>query len=207
MESQFPSASNSSSSSPNPSPNPSSSSPLFLPPSPSLSAAPSSSGSPSSSSPSSDQPAPLEVGLSGVFDGPAPSGPDQVENSGTPSNGEKVGKLAGRANLEKAAAKAVTTATGAMHELLADEEEKAHGLYLAYEEEVEGISEAAAGLLSRRVPAGVGNPDLADVVQLAMVLGGYILRTWRTRQAIRRARLGSAVNVDQGANLDQGHGV
>lgn len=82
-------------------------------------------------------------------------------------------------------------ATSAAHELLTrDEADRVVGLYLADEQDTEGISRPVAGILSRRSDAlGGGNPDLADGVGLLLALAAYAAKQLgraREARAIRR---------------------
>lgn len=180
---------------------------LFLPPRKPL---PSSSPSPSSpsDSPSSEATSSLTTGLptddwSAGSGGAETSGPGPSESSAPPSTGElPKGSLAGRGELATAAAAGVVMATTAAHEMLADDDGKAMGQYLAEDEEVEHIADAVSGLISRRVPPGMGNPDLGDLVKLAFVVGGYVARQFQIRRALKAARrgaiLGAPLVEDQG---------
>lgn len=122
------------------------------------------------------------------------SGP--TEPSSPPSTGElPKGSLGSRGELRQTVAAGVTAATSAAHELLADDDAKSYGAFLADENEVDGIADAAAGLLSRRVPAGVGNPDVTDLVKLGLILAGYVGRQIRIRRQIKAMRAGAVAQA------------
>jgi hypothetical protein len=123
---------------------------------------------------------------------------DRDDSSNPPSTGElPKGSLAGRGELRKTVTAGVIAATSAAHELLADDDGKSLGAFLADDEEVDGIADAAAGLLSRRVPAGVGNPDVTDLVKLGLILAGYIGRQFRIRRQIKAMRAGAVATPVQ----------
>ena len=121
---------------------------------------------------------------------PNASGHD--EPSSPPSTGElPKGSLGGRGELAGTVRAGITAASSAAHELLADDSAKSLGAYLLEEEEVEGIGDAAGSLLSRRVPAGVGSPDVRDIVTLGLILAGYIGRQFRIRRQVKALRAGA----------------
>jgi hypothetical protein len=123
-------------------------------------------------------------------------GSDHGDSSSPRSTGElPKGSLAGRGELASTVRAGVTAATSAAHELLADDDAKSLGAFLAEDDEVDGIADAAAGLLSRRVPAGVGNPDVTDLVKLGLILAGYIGRQFRIRRQIKAMRAGAVATV------------
>ncbi|MBZ3696041.1 hypothetical protein, partial [Phyllobacterium calauticae] len=66
-------------------------------------------------------------------------------------------------------------------------------------------ADAGAGLLSRRVPAGVGSPDVSDIVNLAFIVGGYVLRQFKIRRFLRELRAGAVVVEHQ--DQEQTHGA
>lgn len=171
---------------------------LFLPP---AKPSPSPTADPSSSSPSSDPTTeatsspttdlPTDDWSADDVDGETTDSPDHDGSSSHPSSGEvPKGSLASRAELRKVAAAGVVTVTNFAHETFADEDGKAVGLYLADQEEVDTVADAAAGLISRRVPPGVGSPDATDIVRLALALVGYGARQFMLRRELRRARMG-----------------
>lgn len=185
--------------------NPANLSGLFLQPS---SPPPSSTPSPSSMSPdesSSPTSSPAtELPTDDWSAGSLGAGPqiesDPADSSSPRSTGElPKGSLAARGELASTVRAGVTAATSAAHELLADDDAKSLGAFLAEDDEVDGIADAAAGLLSRRVPAGVGNPDVTDLVKLGLILAGYIGRQFRIRRQIKAMRAGAVatVTVDQ----------
>jgi hypothetical protein len=202
-----------------PSQSPSASSPgnltgLFLqpstpPPSSLPSSSPSSSPSaPETSSPTTDLPTDAWSGES-VDSGPSDPGPG--ENSSPPSTGDlPKDSLAGRGQLAQAAAAGVVMATTAAHEMLADEVGQSVGLYLAEDKEVTAFSDAAAGLVSRRVPPGVGSPDMTDLVTLAFVVGGYVARQFKLKRWVKQlkaAALTAAPADDVDPYAGPGNGV
>lgn len=177
---------------------------LFLPPGnqpPSPTPEPSSSG-PSSetttAATSSPTTAPETGDWSGEYDGAETNAPDHDDSSSRPSSGDlPKGSLGSRAELRKATAAGVITVTTAAHEMFADDDGKAVGLYLADQDEVDTVADATAGLLSRRVPPGVGSPDATDIVRLALAVAGYVGRQFMLRRQLKRARMGQLLGVDQ----------
>lgn len=86
---------------------------------------------------------------------------------------------------------AVRTVGGLAHATLTVEgtPERDAELYLPDSEDVEAISEPLAGLASRRLPAGPENPDVSDLIGLAVGLVGYVVKQLRKRSAARAAKL------------------
>lgn len=145
-------------SSPSPSLDPTPSSPLFMP---SQSPDMSTEDPGSWASPGADEPA---------------SEPDPASSSGPRSTGK--GAAARLRELRKTAAAAVATAGGIAHQLLTREgsPEREVELWVPDDDDVEAISDPLAGLASRRMPAGAENPDITDLIRLAMGLAGYALK-------------------------------
>lgn len=83
---------------------------------------------------------------------------------------------------------AVQTAGGMAHTLLTVEgtPERAVGLYLPDEDDVAAVAEPLAGLASRRMPEGAENPDVSDIVRLALGLVGYIAKQLQKRASVVR---------------------
>ena len=82
---------------------------------------------------------------------------------------------------------AVETAGGIAHTLLTVEgsPERDHGLFLPDEDDVEAISVPLAGLASRRAPDTVANPDVTDLIALAMGVVGYVVKQVQKRAYLR----------------------
>lgn len=92
-----------------------------------------------------------------------------------------------KAELARVARTFVGTATGIAHQVFTAEgsPERDGGLYLADDDDLEGISEPLASLASRRMPADVGNPDLGDLLQLVGALIGYFVKNRVQREQLR----------------------
>lgn len=153
---------------------------------------------------------------------PEPPLPDDGPDSGsaTPSSETDEPSYAGdeqpkrpqlpRASKRKlipAARTAVQTIGGIVHQVLTVEEslEREYQLFLPDEEDVEAIAEPLAGLASRRVPEGAGDPDVADLLQLAVGLAGYVVKQLHKRSAIRalRRQLQNPPPVDHAAGTEE----
>lgn len=96
---------------------------------------------------------------------------------------------------------AVATAGGVAHTLLTADGtiERAEGLFLPDQDDVNAIAEPLAGLASRRVPEGVENPDVGDVIALVMGVVGYVVKQLGKRAALRNTFPGQVDDVpDQG---------
>ncbi|MBK3557710.1 hypothetical protein JHN55_14455, partial [Streptomyces sp. MBT56] len=120
------------------------------------------------------------------------SASDRAEPSSPPSTGElPSGSLASRGELAATVTKGVTAAANMAGEFLTDDNGKEMGAFLLEEEEAEEIGNAAAGLLSRRVPPGIGNPDVTDLVTLGLVLAKYVVRQFNIRRTIKAYRAGA----------------
>lgn len=168
---------------------------------------------PSSTNPSDESPTatsspttdlPTDAWSDGSAAGGETSDPGPSESSDPRSTGDlPKGSMGSRRELAKVTAGGFTLLTNAAHEILADDEEKAYGLYLPNVEEVQLVADSTAGLLSRRVPAGVGSPDMTDLLTLGLTLAGYVTKHFRLRREIRRARAGAIV----AAPADQGDDV
>lgn len=83
---------------------------------------------------------------------------------------------------------ALINATEAAANGLTDDVGRALGQFRATEDELDEVSEAAAGLLARRVPRGVGNPDVADLIRVGLAVIAYGGRQFRILRAARAAR-------------------
>lgn len=171
---------------------------LFLQPAsppPSTTSSPSSMTDPAPTSSATNSPTtelPTDDWSAGSLDDGTPTASGPAEPSSPPSTGDlPKGSLGGRAELSGTVRAGVTAASSAAHELLADDDAKSLGAFLVDEDELDGIGDAAAGLLSRRVPAGVGNPDVTDLVKLGLILAGYVGRQIRIRRQVKMMRAGA----------------
>lgn len=178
---------------PSPSPEPTTPEPEPLSPLFSHSPDPSPSPDPSYSSPS---PSPsLDSGVDFGSDRPSNDGP--ASPSGLPGLASTWRKR--KRELLAPARAAVATAGGVAHTLLTVDGtvERHAGLFLPDEDDVEAIAEPLAGLASRRVPEGVENPDVGDVIALVMGVVGYVVKQLGKRAALRNTFAGQ-VEPDQG---------
>ena len=112
--------------------------------------------------------------------------PDGDSDSSRPSTGSRRTAAAKRRELREMAAAAVETVGGAAHQLLTAEgsPEREQLLYVPDSKDVQAISDPLAGLASRRMPEGAENPDLADLVRLALGVVAYVVK-----QRAKRARI------------------
>lgn len=121
---------------------------------------------------------PADDGASWDVPGESPTGSlDDGEDSGS-----RPRSTGGRAARKRAVLEVVTTALvtagGMAHQLLTREGSGARqiGLFLPDEDDLEAIGDPAAGIASRRAPAGVENPDVSDGVRLALGVFGYVMK-------------------------------
>lgn len=93
---------------------------------------------------------------------------------------------ANKKTLKPVIGQAIEMSTTFAHEgLVRDDFERAVELYRADPDDVENISDPAAGLLARRMPAGSDNPDLADGLSLLFAIAGYIAKQMAKLTAAR----------------------
>lgn len=92
----------------------------------------------------------------------------------------------------------VRTAGGFLHMQLTRPEtpERDFGLYLPDDDDVEAIAAPLASLASRRVPEGVANPDVTDLLQLVLGVASYVAKQ-RGLVADLRARFGPPPSVPE----------
>ena len=116
---------------------------------------------------------------------------DPVGGSGSPPPSTRRNR---KRELLATAAALVETVTGFAHEFLTAEGtvEREVGLYLADGADVKAISDPLAGLGSRRLPEGAENPDVADLVRLALGTAGYVMKQLRLRARIARTYAAAA---------------
>lgn len=99
--------------------------------------------------------------------------------------------------MQKGIAGALTTVTGTLNRVAADEVEQANGLWLASREDIDGMAEPASRLAYRRMPEGAtGNRELFDVLDLVLAVGGYIFQNLQLRSRIRAARMLAEMGAD-----------
>lgn len=155
--------------SPSPSPDPTPTSPLFSAPR-------------SQESPTATETEP-EEGPWSLSPGELPG--DGADSPATPSAPRSTGRAKLKA-IKETVRQAVLTASGAAHQLLTRDgtPERAEGLWIPDEDDVEAISDPLAGLASRRAPSGVDNPDVTDLVRLALGLAGYAMKQMHLRAHI-----------------------
>jgi hypothetical protein len=110
---------------------------------------------------------------------------DGADSPATPSAPRSTGRAKLRA-IKETVRQAVATATGAAHQLLTRDgtPEREAGLWLPDDDDLEAISDPLAGLASRRAPSGVDNPDVTDLVRLALGVAGYLIKQMNVRAQI-----------------------
>lgn len=101
---------------------------------------------------------------------------------------------------------AVVTVGGMAHALLTREGsmEREWEVFVPDEDDVEAISTPLASLASRRAPSGVDNPDVTDLVQLAMGLFGYGIKQRQRLAAIAVQRSFTGGTADDTADAENG---
>jgi hypothetical protein len=86
--------------------------------------------------------------------------------------------------------------------VVADEVEQKYGLWLATEDEIDGISAPASRLAYRRLPEGAtGNVELFDIVDLVLAGAAYVVRNIQLRGRLRAAR---RLQAEAGPDPDPG---
>jgi hypothetical protein len=110
-----------------------------------------------------------------------------------------------RRQLLPATKAAVETVTGAAHQFLTVEgsPERDHGLWLATEEEIAAIADPLAGLASRRMGEGPENPDLTDLIKLAIGVAAYGMRQLHVRSRLRSLFHREQTPPDVAADMQQ----
>jgi hypothetical protein len=151
--------------------------------------------------PAASSPSPLEEELSSPsLDEPLSS--DPVDESGSDLRSTLSGKVTRRLkrSLVPRARTVVTAVGGVLHQVLTVDGslEREHELYLPDEDDVEAIAEPLAGLASRRLPEGAGDPDVEDLISLAFGVAGYVVKQLALRSQIRayKRQLAQTATVD-----------
>lgn len=150
--------------------------------------------------PSASDPSPLEADLPSTnLDEPPLS--DHGDDSGSATRsilGKSPRKL--RRDFLPHVKTAVTAIGQVLHQVLTAEDslEREAGLYVPDEDDVQAISDPIAGLASRRLPEGAGDPDAADLIALAIGVGGYVVKQLTLRAQLRahRKQMSRPVEVD-----------
>lgn len=168
------------------------------------------SATPDPTTPSSNTAGATGDGTGGYPDSPRTSEtpPEQDEISSGSSRESSRANLKGAKFLREHIATAIDVATGIAHEFLArDELAKSVQLWIADEQDRDGISAPTASILARRGVMEGATSDVADVIQLGIALGGYAfkqLAKMRTINRVRRENLPGAGDgdlVDTAENL------
>lgn len=149
--------------------------------------------------PSASDPSPLEDPQSAPLDESPLSDPGDDSGSATRSIlGKSPRKL--RRDFLPHVKTAVSAIGQVLHQVLTAEDslERDALLYVPDEDDVQAISEPIAGLASRRLPEGAGDPDAADLIALAIGLGGYVVKQLTLRAQIKahKKQLSRPVEVD-----------
>lgn len=117
-----------------------------------------------------------------------PETPETLNGSSQGSSAATTSRGASRRALADAIAVVLDAVTTAAHTYLTDEIGKEAGLYLADEQDKEGISKPAAAVLSRRGVLDGAGTDATDFVQLGIALAGYASKQLRRLTQVRKAR-------------------
>lgn len=114
---------------------------------------------------------------------PSPGGYDPTAADASPDTASAAPSTRSSARerlraLKKTAEAAVATAGGFAHRFLTRPATlpRESGLWLPDEDDVEAISDPLASLASRRTPKGAENPDVTDLIRLALGLVGYVAK-------------------------------
>lgn len=179
-------------------------------PSPTFSSSPSSSPSPEPmeapkstflfQEPSASHPSPLEADPQSTSpdEGPLSDPADDSASAARSILGKSPKKL--RRDFLPHVKTAVSAIGQVLHQVLTAEDslERDALLYVPDDDDVQAIAEPIAGLASRRLPEGAADPDAADLIALAIGLGGYVVKQLTLRAQIRahKKQLSRSVEVD-----------
>lgn len=165
---------------------------LFLPPRGPAATLPPPSPSPSSST--SDAPSkslpPEDSGAAptwsaGFEDAAATNAPS--ESSDTPSTGSGGGISVSRAGLRAAIGRGIRTVTGVINRVASSSQlEQEMEVWKADQEDVDDISDPAARVIWRRVPAEARTGDMIDLVVLGLAVLGYVAKSLDQRAMVRQ---------------------
>lgn len=101
-----------------------------------------------------------------------------------------------REDLRKAMREGVTVAGEMMHEhLTRDQLEREYDLYLADEDDAQGIGDPVANMVHRRGLTKVADPDLVDAIKAAVALAKYLYKQYRRWTAARATRQAARVAI------------
>lgn len=167
-----------------------------------------------SSSPPQDRPSPLFLPPDPTIPEPTPTpAPEEVVGAG-PAVADEMPALAEpsssapRSTIDRKAVRRATLAavraitTQLNRALPRDEVEQAAGLWLADEEDEQGIAEPMANMAIRRDPAGaIANPDLLDIVALGIAVASYVTKQLHTRRELRALKQAGRVYLDEGGGV------
>lgn len=150
--------------------------------------------SPSAPSPPLDPPAHRE--------GSASESPD-AERAKDPGPGPRASSvsLTDRRQLKKALKAAVRT-VGARLNALAEELERDAGVWIADEQDQEGMAEPASSLIARHSDLAV-NPDVADALALLIAVADYASKHLDLKAKIRRLRKAGGAVLDQAGPMSE----
>lgn len=99
-------------------------------------------------------------------------------------------RTTGRASIREIAKitrTAVATVTAIAHEALTSEGtlERESGLWLADQDDINGIGDPLAAIAARRLPEGAADAETGDFVRLAIAVFGYVAKNVMQRRNIR----------------------
>lgn len=120
----------------------------------------------------------------------SPSGPGRIVGDGGVSGTHSTPpKRITKAQLRPAVERGVLMIGGVLQALLTapDSPERVYGVWIPDETDTKEISDPAASIAQRRLPAGTGNPDLMDGIVLAFAVFGYVVKQLQRRAEIRAA--------------------
>jgi hypothetical protein len=103
------------------------------------------------------------------------------------SLGSEVGAEA-LSGLRGSIAAGIVNATEAAHNILTDDVGRHLDQFRATETEIMEISDAGARIISRKLPAGVGNKDFEDFLRVGMAVVSYVGRQVKILNQARTAR-------------------
>lgn len=159
---------------------------------------------------SQDQPQPpsLDTGTDGSSFTGADS-PEMSDDSPRPSS-SKSGGSRGSSRVEAKALRegikvAVAGIGAGLHRyLVRDEYAQAVGVGLADEQDQEGIATPAAKIAGRRMGPGIVSPDVADGIELAVAVAGYLMKQLEKLTQARRLRASGATVTGFQPDMAQG---
>ena len=113
--------------------------------------------------------------------------PQPASEPSSGSLGSEIGVEA-LTGLRRSIAAGIIHATEAAHNIATDDVGRHFGAFVASETEINEVSDAGARIISRKLPAGLGNKDLEDFIRVGIAVASYVGRQIKIRGLSRAAR-------------------